>query len=61
MTGHTHVDALAAGTLASVRDIPIILTEGNALSPVAAKELTKLEYGNWGRTTKVVASNNMPY
>lgn len=42
MTGHTLVDALAAGTLASVWNIPIILTEGTNLTPAAAIELTKL-------------------
>jgi len=42
MTGHTLVDALAAGTLAAVWNIPIILTEGTTLTPAAAAELTKL-------------------
>ncbi len=42
MTGKTLVDALAAGPLAATLNIPILLTEGNALTQAAAAELTKL-------------------
>ncbi|KLU64888.1 N-acetylmuramoyl-L-alanine amidase LytC precursor [Desulfosporosinus acididurans] len=42
MTGPTLVDALSAGSLASALNIPIILTQGNTLTPIAANELTKL-------------------